>query len=645
MTQESDLQHLSGFGELRKRYLRVALPISALAYFVRSVEPATPVATRIACIAMLLFCIAALKWLPRSKDDALRLTRAMLILVVLVLLGIAWGDIPRGFPFGLVLLPGLALFGTLIGGAWLGAGVAGIGVAASLSLFAIYPLDARPPFLVQHVANVCISIFITYPFALVLAERVREGATDLAKSTAVLQATRQATQKLSHDLSQRVASAVVELKSALDAGDDAVMRAAEATGTLLAESQRAVPAEPALVETQLETHMAELRSRVAKWAFRVVLFGGSALFLRTILAPVDKAPIAVVPISAFTLAVLALLTLLDELRPRWFRTLFIAFNVFIAFILSYFAATWSLWKPGLPPTVVLWNVVPLLATAVVGLELGLFQVVLAVVVILICAWPYAALSWTVPVDNALACGLICWLLWRAPRDLIALLSAQHAAAAAEIRQRRRLIATLFHDLASPLLVVQATSALAAEGLGEPDDAMRTHEMVDRMQSILKAATGEGSDVSAVEAGRVFDAMEALFRERLRAKGLVLTTRGPREARVLCREALLTESVLGNLLSNAVKFSPSGGAIELRVEEQRGSVLFVVEDRGAGLPSDVRVALSKGLTSVSRPGTGGEQGNGYGLMLAQDYVRDMKGTLELEERAGGGLSARIRLQAG
>jgi len=486
---------------------------------------------------------------------------------------------------------------------------------------------------------------MTYGFALVLAARVREGVADLARSTAVFRSIRDTTTKLSQELSQRVASAVLELKFSLDRGDEAVRRTTQATSALLAESRRTLPAEPAQVETKLEAHMAVLRGRLAKWTFRLALLGSSATLLRTLAAPTNNPPIATIPLMGFLVAVIAFLTLLHELRPQLLRPLSIVFHAVTVCLMAYFTRVWLVWRPGLPPTIDFWNILPLLATAIVGLPLGLLEVALGAAVTLVWAWPYTALSWAVPINNALWSGLVCWLVWRMPGDLIALLFAQRLAAAGEIRRRRRLVATLFHDLAGPLQVVQFTNALTAEGRGEPDDHQRVDEMVGRMLSILKSATGEASEMSAVKAGRLFDAMEALFRERLRTKGLVLSTRGPRETRVLCREALLTESVLGNLLSNAVKFSPSGASIDLRVEEERDSVTLVVEDQGPGLPADVREALSSGVMAVSRVGTAGENGNGYGLMLAQDYVREMGGTLEIEERSGGGLSARIRLRAG
>ena len=117
MTRARDLQTLRGFGELRMRYVGAGLRIGCLAYGVRAIEPGAPSTTRAIRVAMVLLCLAGLRWLPRSKDEGLALTRAMLALATLVLLVVAWSDAPRGFPFGLLLLPGVALATTLFGGA------------------------------------------------------------------------------------------------------------------------------------------------------------------------------------------------------------------------------------------------------------------------------------------------------------------------------------------------------------------------------------------------------------------------------------------------------------------------------------------------------------------------------------------------
>ena len=84
--------------------------------------------------------------------------------------------------------------------------------------------------------------------------------------------------------------------------------------------------------------------------------------------------------------------------------------------------------------------------------------------------------------------------------------------------------------------------------------------------------------------------------------MVLRTAGPVQAQVLCRETLLTESVLGNLVSNALKFSPPGARDRPSgPRSDADAVVITVEDRGPGLPADVREALATGRSSS--PGWG------------------------------------------
>jgi len=466
MTQDRDLQKLRGFGELRKRYVGVGLRIGCLAYAIRAIEPGASVTMRGIRVAMVVLCIAALRSVPRSKDDALALTRGMIALASVVVLVIAWQDLPGGFPSGLLVLPGLALSGAFFGGAWFGTAVAAVGGGAALGLFAVYPVGARSPLLTTHVTNLLTVLLLTHAFALAIAAKVREGAADLARSTEVLQRVREATSNLSLDVSQRIKAAVGELNAALALGDDALRRTADATAALLAESRAALPDEPELVESRLAEHLTALKDRLAAWSFRLVLLGAFINTLRTLLFPPAHFLLPwILPLQIGGLTVFALLTFLHHLRPRWGRALSLALHAIALAILGSFTASWLDRQVGLPPNLAFWNILPLLATAVVGLPLGLFEVTLGAVIVLVGAWPYTALSWAIPISNALWYGLLCWIVWRVPRNLVAVLSARQAEAAAEIRTRRRLAATLFHDLASPLAVVQMIASLIAEGGG------------------------------------------------------------------------------------------------------------------------------------------------------------------------------------
>ncbi len=95
--------------------------------------------------------------------------------------------------------------------------------------------------------------------------------------------------------------------------------------------------------------------------------------------------------------------------------------------------------------------------------------------------------------------------------------------------------------------------------------------------------------------------------------------------------LLRDSILGNLLSNAVKFSPSGGRIELIGFETGGSAHVILRDTGRGIPVDVMEDLAHDRVPTSRPGTDGEPGMGYGLLLAHLILFPLA---RLVERQGG-----------
>jgi signal transduction histidine kinase len=227
---------------------------------------------------------------------------------------------------------------------------------------------------------------------------------------------------------------------------------------------------------------------------------------------------------------------------------------------------------------------------------------------------------------------------------VRVLGARRDAAIEGIRTRRRLVATMFHDLANPLMVV----ALEVEMLdGGPEDDERlasAHAMVRRMQATLESALSGRVVTTDVEVGRLADELAVLFRDRLRRKALSFDVNGPRLVRLRADEALLRDSVLANLVSNALKFSDAGSTIDFTIRPEPGRVILMLEDRGPGLPDDVATALQAGRGVPSRRGSHGETGSGNGLLLAHDYVAAMGGRLELLPRAGGGLSAIVTLPA-
>jgi signal transduction histidine kinase len=304
----------------------------------------------------------------------------------------------------------------------------------------------------------------------------------------------------------------------------------------------------------------------------------------------------------------------------------------------YAAVAWFGRTPELPPTIhglVLWAV---LATGAVGLRLGLLFTAAGATGLAVGIHQNPGLPPLLPLNFALGLGAACVVVDRLPKELLQQLRRWQEQAAAEIHLHRRLAATLFHDLANPLLVIQLLLTEART----PEDEQRLRAMVRRMRLVLDTALGGPDAPEALDASVLCGELEQLFREKLQRKRLRLRVDGAAGVRLWASAPILRESVLGNLLSNAIKFSAPGAEIELRVAREGGAAVIAVEDRGPGVPSEVRAAVQGRREAPSRPGSEGEPGSGFGLMLAVDYLTAMSGTLEVTDRPGGGTSVRVRL---
>ncbi|MFQ5348989.1 MAG: nitrogen regulation protein NR(II) [Thermoanaerobaculia bacterium] len=98
---------------------------------------------------------------------------------------------------------------------------------------------------------------------------------------------------------------------------------------------------------------------------------------------------------------------------------------------------------------------------------------------------------------------------------------------------------------------------------------------------------------------------------------------------------LLERALKNLLHNAVRAEREAGRpapVVCRVERRPEELAIVVEDRGTGLPPEVRERLFQPFVT-NRP-----DGVGLGLSLAHRIVGLHGGTLRLEDREAGGTRA-------
>lgn len=232
------------------------------------------------------------------------------------------------------------------------------------------------------------------------------------------------------------------------------------------------------------------------------------------------------------------------------------------------------------------------------------------------------------------------------------LETKRAALGSALLQHRRYLGTLFHDIANPLGALKLICAIGIEGEVEPEDETRVMRLIARVGLLLRDSRtwlldeteAQNPTVETVNLAELGTEIRAVFRERLESKRVTLKVAIDSTVEARCLPSALRESVVANLLSNAIKFSAPGSDIELRAWREAKRVHLELADRGPGLPLEVRKARETGTNPTSLPGTEGELGHGLGLTLVVEHLKRMGGSLELENREGGGLVARVILDA-
>jgi two-component system sensor histidine kinase KdpD len=216
------------------------------------------------------------------------------------------------------------------------------------------------------------------------------------------------------------------------------------------------------------------------------------------------------------------------------------------------------------------------------------------------------------------------------------------------RMRAALLATLGHDLRSPLAAAKA----AVSGLRSPDLPLTADDRGEllaaadeSLDQLARLAAGL-LDMTRLQAGKpsVFPRPAVLRDIVERAVGNVgprsVTVRVPAGLPKVVADPELMERVIVNLARNALRYSPPGTPPLLTARASGGRVELRVIDRGPGIPAAER---DRAFLPFQRLGdASASPGVGLGLTLSRGLTEAMGGTLNPHETPGGGLTMVISL---
>ena len=241
------------------------------------------------------------------------------------------------------------------------------------------------------------------------------------------------------------------------------------------------------------------------------------------------------------------------------------------------------------------------------------------------------------------------------------LKQQHAAALAASEHKSRFLATMSHELRSPMTAIVGFADLLTEQIPGSlnTEQMRQVRMISASAQHIMAVLNDALDVARIEAGQIecliepVDAAEVIgevtgmMAPLARAKRLELRVvsepRAPHQPLMVRCDRQRSKQILVNLVSNAIKFTPRG---RIQVSGFRDTASphrarIAVSDTGIGLRPDQVPLLFQEFQQLPTPYQ--HLGAGLGLAISRKLARLMGGDIEVESDFGRGSTFTLELE--
>lgn len=209
--------------------------------------------------------------------------------------------------------------------------------------------------------------------------------------------------------------------------------------------------------------------------------------------------------------------------------------------------------------------------------------------------------------------------------------------AANERERALVLAGISHDLRTPLARVRLAAEMSADESLREGLAADVEQMDAVIQQFLDYARFDENEAAIrIDVKALVQEVAQRFRPQAGSLALELD-----DVPVLQARPLLLKRALANLLDNAVKYG--GGEITVQLKQDGNKVVLAVADRGTGIPAAQREAVMRPFIRLETARSDAT-GSGLGLAIVERAARLLGGEFCLEDRAGGGLAAKLLLPA-
>jgi signal transduction histidine kinase len=241
----------------------------------------------------------------------------------------------------------------------------------------------------------------------------------------------------------------------------------------------------------------------------------------------------------------------------------------------------------------------------------------------------------------------------------ALYTAEQVSAADNgLRIKEEFLATLSHELRSPLHVILGNAEIVSEMLLSTADplvrdslerlranACRLLDLIEEMLCFAELRAGKSPvQRQAVDLHALFEECAAVMVERLAGRPIVFRWHVADDVPVLQTDAGKLRLIVNGLLSNAAKFTEQG-LVHLQAERLGSYVDIAVRDSGIGIASKDLTHIFQAFRQLDGSLTRRFHGLGIGLALAQELTTALGGVVDVESEPNRGSTFHVHLPFG
>ena len=217
--------------------------------------------------------------------------------------------------------------------------------------------------------------------------------------------------------------------------------------------------------------------------------------------------------------------------------------------------------------------------------------------------------------------------------------------------RDRFVATLSHDLRTPLTAAKIGAQIVSRKVANEPDLLRTTHKISANMDRVDRMIRDLLDVSSIRAGQplilkpekielrsmfqeIIDEMSTVYGDRFILLGdtFIVGTWDP--------DAI--KRILENLLSNAIKYGSQNKKVTVTLKNISDTAQFHIHNEGNPIPQEYRAHLFEQFRRAETAKTGEQKGWGLGLALVKGFVDAHKGNINVNSSTEAGTTFTITL---